>query len=151
MEGIRCFSFPKQKNLHLLANWQVILFLSCQSSVVSSPGACTVIKPGKQRGERLMAQVSLHYLCLCGSVFKAWGPRQTWCCLLKAVLQCVQGLEKNFHGMWYYFLVCASGIFAAVALVFVRIHLLRLVAGDLHPRGWPLSLLHSLMLPQMLT
>lgn len=68
-------SLPQVKDLHLMAT--VLLFLSCKSSVIYSPSVCIVINPDGQRGERLMAQVSLHHLrgkASIGSVCKAWGP-----------------------------------------------------------------------------
>ena len=68
-------SLPQAKDLHLMAT--VLLFLSCKSSVICSPSACTMINLERQRGRRLMAQVSLHHLCgkaSLGSVCKAWGP-----------------------------------------------------------------------------
>lgn len=60
------------------------------------------------------------------------------------------GVRAEFPWGVVLLLVCACGIFAAVEMGFVGINLLGLVPGDLHQRGWCLSLLHLLVLPQML-
>lgn len=62
------------------------------------------------------------------------GMRPSWLCLqFKAVIHCVWGKSRISLGR-VILLVRASGIFAAVEMVFVGIDLLRLVPGTLQQR-----------------
>lgn len=136
-------SLPHTKDLCLMSD--SILFLCCQSSVTCSPSTCTVINPDKQRGEWLMAQVSLHHLfgkVIHGYVCKAWGPAGHVVCWkpYSSVFRGKRGISmgRDIFGMCLWDLCCSV----------VGSHSLWLVGGALH---WSLSLLRSLMLPQVLS